>query len=52
MFKVKLPNGQLKTIEFGVCIIAAGCESGDVGRLANIGLGPDILGIPIPVEKR
>lgn len=47
-----MPNGEQRTIEFGVCVLAAGCESGEVGRLANIGVGPDLLTIPLPVEKR
>lgn len=47
-----MPNGELRKIEFGLCVIAAGCESGDVGRLAKIGDGPDLLTIPLPVEKR
>lgn len=47
-----MPNEELRTIEFGCCVIAAGCESSEVARLANIGTGPDLLTIPLPVEKR
>lgn len=49
---MKLPNGELKTINFAVCVLAAGCESGKVAELAKIGKGPGILTIPLPVEKR
>lgn len=51
-FKIKMPNGEHRTIEFSVCVLAAGCESGEVARLADIGVGPDLLTIPLPVEKR
>lgn len=47
-----MPNGELRTIEFSCCVLAAGCESGEVARLANIGCGPDLLSVPLPVEKR
>ncbi|KAG5889634.1 hypothetical protein JTB14_028914 [Gonioctena quinquepunctata] len=50
---VKLPNeDQFRTIEFSICIIAAGCESGEVAQLAKVGVGPGMLSIPLPIEKR
>lgn len=39
-------------MEFNVGVIAAGCDSGEVGKLAKIGTGPGILSEPIPVERR
>lgn len=50
--QVKLPNGDIRTIKFGAAIIAAGCRSGEVAKLANIGKGAGMLSIPLPVEPR
>lgn len=49
---VKMPDGEQKTIEFAMCVIAAGSESGEVAQLAKIGVGDGMLSIPLPVEKR
>lgn len=49
---VELPNGEHRPIKFAYCVIAAGGDSGEVGKLARIGSGEGMLSIPIPVEKR
>ncbi|KAF2881130.1 hypothetical protein ILUMI_25041 [Ignelater luminosus] len=49
---VKLPDGDIKSIKFAYCIIAAGPESGEVAKLAKIGTGPGMLSVPLPVERR
>ncbi|XP_019864869.1 FAD-dependent oxidoreductase domain-containing protein 1 [Aethina tumida] len=49
---VKLPNGERKSIHFAYCVLAAGCDSGEIAELAGIGLGNGMLSIPLPVEKR
>ncbi|KAL5281443.1 FOXRED1 family protein [Megaselia abdita] len=49
---IKMANGEQKQIKFAICIIASGEKSGDVGKLANIGTGSGLLGLPIPVEPR
>ncbi|XP_074040125.1 FAD-dependent oxidoreductase domain-containing protein 1 homolog isoform X2 [Leptinotarsa decemlineata] len=50
---VKLPNeDKCREIKFALCIIAAGCESAEVAKLARIGIGPGMLSIPLPIEKR
>jgi len=36
---VKLPNGEMQSIKFGYCIIAAGANSGKVAEMARIGTG-------------
>lgn len=45
-------NGQVKRMEFSECVIAAGYDSGAVGKLAGIGTGTGILEVPIPVEPK
>lgn len=45
-------NDQMRRIKFATCIIAAGAQSGHVGRLAHIGTGPGMLAMPLPVEPR
>lgn len=50
--KVRLPNGEERTIKFALCIIAAGASSGKIARLAKIGEGKGLLRIPLPVEPR
>lgn len=47
-----MPDGNQKTIEFALCVLAAGSESGQVAQLAKVGVGPGMLSIPLPVEKR
>ncbi|KAB0794704.1 hypothetical protein PPYR_11543 [Photinus pyralis] len=49
---VKLPDGEVKTIQFAYCVIAAGAESGELAKLAKIGNGEGMLTVPLPVERR
>ncbi|CAG9771405.1 unnamed protein product [Ceutorhynchus assimilis] len=49
---VKMPDGELKTIRFSLCVIAAGAESGKVAEKLRIGTGQGILSVPLPVERR
>lgn len=49
---VKMPDGSVEPIRFGLCIIAAGAQSGKVAKMARIGEGPGVLSIPLPVEPR
>jgi len=49
---IKMANGETKKITFSQLIIAAGYHSGEVGKLARIGTGPQYLQLPIPVEPR
>ena len=49
---VKMPDGSVEPIKFAICIIAAGAQSGNVGRMARIGEGSRVLSIPLPVEPR
>ena len=50
--QIKLPNGDIKSITFAYCIIAAGAESGQIAKLAGIGTGEGILQMGVPVERR
>nr|XP_022902275.1 FAD-dependent oxidoreductase domain-containing protein 1 [Onthophagus taurus] len=49
---IKLPNGEHKSIQFALIILAGGADSGEIAKLARIGTGQGILSIPLPVEKR
>jgi len=44
-------NKKVYPIEFSQCCIAAGGESGNVGRMAGIGEGTGPLSVEIPVER-
>uniref|UniRef100_A0A1B0DQU4 FAD-dependent oxidoreductase domain-containing protein 1 n=1 Tax=Phlebotomus papatasi TaxID=29031 RepID=A0A1B0DQU4_PHLPP len=50
--KVRLPNGEERTINFAICILAAGANSGEVARMMRIGKGEGLLQMPLPVEPR
>lgn len=50
--QVKMANGEIRTIKFAICVMAAGAQSGKLARLANIGTGKGLLSIPLPVEPR
>ncbi|XP_068620931.1 FAD-dependent oxidoreductase domain-containing protein 1 [Battus philenor] len=39
-------------IKFAACVLAAGDCSGEIAKLARIGIGSDLLKIPLPVERR
>ncbi|KRT78764.1 FAD dependent oxidoreductase [Oryctes borbonicus] len=49
---VKLPNGDMKSIKFAMCILACGSDSGEVAKIAKIGTGEGLLSIPLPIERR
>lgn len=38
--------------DFATCVNAAGPWAGEVAKMAGIGIGPDDLSIPLPVEPR
>ena len=40
------------SIPFTYCVNASGAWLADIGKLAGIGLGDDLLGVNIPVEPR
>lgn len=49
---IRTADGNLKSINFAICVIAAGADSGKVARLAKIGTGTNLLAVPLPVEPR
>lgn len=49
---VKLPDGDVRDINFSVAIIAAGPHSGKVAQLAGIGCGKRFREAALPVEPR
>jgi len=49
---VRQPNGELKTIQFGLGCIAAGHESSNLAHMARIGRGDGLLSVPLPIEPR
>lgn len=49
---IKLPNGEIKTIKFSICVLAAGAMSGKIADLAKIGNEDGLLKWPLPVEPR
>jgi FAD-dependent oxidoreductase domain-containing protein 1 len=52
LFQVKTANGEIRSVKFGIVIIAAGPFSGKVARMARIGTGDGMLSISLPVEPR
>lgn len=50
--QVKTESGELRSVKFGIVIIAAGPHSARVARMARIGTGEGMLSIPLPVEPR
>ncbi|XP_025413960.1 FAD-dependent oxidoreductase domain-containing protein 1-like isoform X2 [Sipha flava] len=50
--KINLANGETQQIVFGICIIAAGANSGNIARKAKVGEGKGFLSTPLPVEAR
>lgn len=49
---LRTPDGELKTVHFAYCIVAAGHESSNIAYMARIGRGEGILSVPLPVEPR
>lgn len=50
--KVKLSDGKIQQLVFGLCIIAAGADSGKIAKMAKVGNGSGFLSTPLPVEPR
>ncbi|XP_050733991.1 FAD-dependent oxidoreductase domain-containing protein 1-like isoform X2 [Eriocheir sinensis] len=50
--EVTLTSGEKRSINFAQLVVAAGAWTGNVGRLAGIGEGKGLLGVPIPIETR
>lgn len=50
--KVSCGDDTQRTVKFKTCVLAAGAQSGQVARLANIGTGQDLLSVGLPVEPR
>ena len=45
-------DGDLHPIMSGYVVNAAGAWGGELARMANIGVGDDLLAIPLPVQPR
>lgn len=50
--QVNLANGETQQLVFGICIVAAGADSGKIAQLAKVGNGKGFLSTPLPVEPR
>ncbi|XP_017097823.2 FAD-dependent oxidoreductase domain-containing protein 1 [Drosophila bipectinata] len=49
---IRFADGTRRTCKFALCVIAAGADSGSVARIAQIGVGPGMLQVPLPIDKR
>lgn len=49
---VKMPNGEIRSIKFSICVLAAGTSSEKIAKLAKIGTSSGILQIPLPIIQR
>ncbi|CAL8139548.1 unnamed protein product [Orchesella dallaii] len=49
---LKTPSGEMKTVDFAYCIIAAGHESGNIAEMARMGRREGMMSVPLPVEPR
>merc|ERR1712126_655371 len=50
---VLLPDSnRVYPLHFSKCILAGGGETGNLGRLAGIGLGKGVLSVEIPTERK
>lgn len=45
-------SGEVHIIEFGILVVCAGPHSNEVAKMLNIGNGPGMLKVPLPVEPR
>jgi len=52
LHQIRTNDGEIRTIQFAIAIIAAGAFSGDVAELADIGTGEELLSVPLPVVPR
>lgn len=50
--KYKTSDNEEYEIKFAGCILAAGHESAEIAKLANIGTGKGLLAVPMPIKKR
>ncbi|CAH2066531.1 unnamed protein product, partial [Iphiclides podalirius] len=48
----KTNDNEEHTIKFAIGVLSAGDSSGKIAKLAQIGLGDDLLKLPLPVERR
>jgi len=49
---VRMDDGEVQSIDFALCVLAAGPQSGEVSKLAGIGLGTGLMRPALPVEPR
>ncbi|CAD6997209.1 unnamed protein product [Ceratitis capitata] len=49
---VEMSDGETRTIKFAICVLATGSNSEQIARMANIGTGPGILQVPLPIARR
>lgn len=49
---VRMDDGEVQSIDFSQCVLAAGPQSGQVSKLAGIGLGTGLMRPALPVEPR
>ena len=47
-----MDDGEVQSIDFSQCVLAAGPQSGQVSKLAGIGLGTGLMRPALPVEPR
>ena len=47
-----MDDGEVQSIDFALCVLAAGPQSGEVSKLAGIGLGTGLMRPALPVEPR
>ena len=50
--QVRLADGDVRTIDFAICVMAAGAQSGEVSKLTGVGMGTGLLRKALPVEPR
>lgn len=48
----KANDNEEHAIKFALCVLSAGDKSGEIAELAQIGLGENLLKVPLPVERR
>ncbi|CAK9822143.1 FAD-dependent oxidoreductase domain-containing protein 1 [Anthophora retusa] len=49
---IKTKEGEINTVQFSIAIVAAGAFSGDIAKMAKIGIENDIRQVCLPVEPR
>lgn len=48
----KTPDNEEYAIKFAACILAAGGQSGQIAKLAKVGIDDGLLSVPLPIENR